>query len=134
MTETADSKNDVLRVIADNLAEISETLESLLMLLQQREEAFKARKSSGFDRKPAFRKSYDNDRGGDDYGDRKPYRKPYERDRDSSSGDEGGERKSFRSSGPKKSFGDKPAFKSTRGPSKGGKPAGGARKTYKGGY
>lgn len=131
MTENTDPKTDTLRVIADHLAEIGETLESLLMLLQEREEAFKARRSSGFDRKPSFRRSFDRD-GGDDFGDRKPFRKSFDRD---GGDDEGGERKPFRS-GPKKSFGGdrgKPSgggFKSTRG-----KPAGGAaRKSYKGGY
>lgn len=134
MTENTSTKDQALATISDTLIEISETLESLLMLLQEREESFKARKS--FDRKPSFRKSYDRDDrddSGDDFGDRKPYRAGPKKDF--------GDKKPYRA-GPKKDFGDKKPyaakkpFGDKKPAGRGGKPAAGGakRKTYTGGY
>ena len=79
MTDTPSKNDATLTAIAESLADISETLETMLGLLQEREAGFKARKAAFGDRKPAFRRSFDRD---DDAGERRPYRKSYDRDGD----------------------------------------------------
>lgn len=133
--DTDTAAPDALTTIGEALLEISDTLESILALMQEREAGFKARSKASFgDRKPYARKSYDrDDRGGDDEGsdDRKPYaRKSY--------GDKPayGEKKSFGGGkrsfgGDKKSYGDKKPY-AARGKRDDGDAA--PRKKYKGGY
>lgn len=135
--------NPALEKIAEALAEIGETLETMLGLLQEREAGFKARagRPSFGDRKPYERKSYSrDDAGGDDEGgERKPYRKPYG-DKPAyaakrSYGDKPayGEKKSF--GGGKRSFSDEKKPYKPRGTSSGaGDKKSAPRKTYKGGY
>ena len=141
-----DATQKPLETIAEALLEIGETLESILALMQEREEGFKARNArtaatygdrKPYGRKPAFggrdRGDRNDDFGGDDDAPRAPRgRKP------AGAGGRGG-------FGPKKSFGDKKSFG-------GGKRSFGAekkpykprtprddgdsapRKKYKGGY
>lgn len=76
---TTPEDTGALSSIAQALTQIDETLRSILTLMQEREAAFKERKS--FDRKPPFRKSFDRDGDRDD---RPPRRAPRRDD-----GDEG---------------------------------------------